>query len=142
LPICRSIFSNFLQNLEGKFIKSSNKSKALIYYPTGCLRRQCTPDLFISSYPHRTDLADTCGNPPWSSQRQCLSLHTDTTPPQPNHNVTPPHIEPDTTHEITQHISRKLLRMDVLTSETCRALNKEIIKQVTSRWSLFTQLLR
>jgi len=30
--------------------------------------------------------------------------------------------------------------MDVLTSETCRALSKEIIKQVTSSWSLFTQL--
>ena len=45
----------------------------------------------------------------------------------------------DTTHEITQHISRKLLRMDVLTSETCWALYKEIIKQVTSSWSLFTQ---
>jgi len=27
--------------------------------------------------------------------RQCLSLHTDTTPPQPNRNVTPTHIEPD-----------------------------------------------
>ena len=25
----------------------------------------------------------------------CLSLHTDTTPPQPNQNVTPTHIEPD-----------------------------------------------
>jgi len=46
----------------------------------------------------------------------------------------------NTTHEITQHISRKLLRMDVLTSETCWALNKEIIKQVTSIRSLFTQL--
>jgi len=33
-----------------------------------------------------------------------------------------------------------ILRMDVLTSETCWALNKEIIKQVTSSWSLFTQL--
>ena len=29
--------------------------------------------------------------------------------------------------------------MDVLTSETCWALNNEIIKQVTSSWSLFTQ---
>ena len=49
-----------------------------------------------------------------------LSLHTDTTPPEPNHNVTPTHIEPEQyTHEITQQISRKLLRMDVLTSETC-----------------------
>jgi len=46
------------------------------------------------------------------------------------------------THEITQHISRKLLRMDVLTSETCWALSKEIIKQVTSSWSLFIQLSR
>ena len=37
-------------------------------------------------------------------------------------------------------ISRKLLRIDVLTSETCWALNNEIIKQVTSSWSLFIQL--
>jgi len=36
------------------------------------------------------------------------------------------------TSEITQQISRRLLRMDVLTSETCWSLNKEIIKQVTS----------
>ena len=36
--------------------------------------------------------------------------------------------------------SRKLLRMDVLTFETCWALNNEIIKQVTSSWSLFIQL--
>jgi len=27
--------------------------------------------------------------------KQCLSLHTDTTPPQSNHNVTPTHIEPE-----------------------------------------------
>jgi len=42
---------------------------------------------------------------------------------------------------MTQQISRKLLRMDVLTSETCWALNNEIIKQVTSSWSLFIQLV-
>jgi len=47
----------------------------------------------------------------------------------------------NTTHEITQQISRKLLRMDVLTSERYRALNNEIIKQVTSSWSLFIQLV-
>ena len=35
---------------------------------------------------------------------QCLSLHMD---------------QSNTTHEITQQISFKLLRMDVLTSETC-----------------------
>jgi len=27
-------------------------------------------------------------------RHECLSLHTDTTPPQPNHNITPTHIEP------------------------------------------------
>jgi len=26
---------------------------------------------------------------------QCFSLHPDATPPQPNHNVTPTHIEPE-----------------------------------------------
>ena len=35
-----------------------------------------------------------------------------------------------------QHVS------DVNTSETCRALSKEIINQVASSWSLFTQLSR
>ena len=39
MPLSRSIFKNFLQNLEGKFIKSSSKSKALIHYHTGCPRR-------------------------------------------------------------------------------------------------------
>ena len=47
LPISRSIFKNFLQNLEDKFIKSSSKCKAIIHYPKGCPRRHCTPDLFI-----------------------------------------------------------------------------------------------
>jgi len=73
--------------------------------------------------------------------KQCFSLHPDTTPSQPNHNVTPTHInQNNTTHEITHQISRKLLRMDVLTSETCWALNNEIKKQVTSSWPLFIQL--
>jgi len=36
-------------------------------------------------------------------------------------------------------ISRKLLKMDVLTSETCWAFNNEIKKQVTSSWSIFIQ---
>ena len=48
----------------------------------------------------------------------------------------------NTTHEITQQISHKLLRMDVLTFETCWAVNGEIIKQVTSSWSVFIQLYR
>jgi len=45
-------------------------------------------------------------------------------------------------HEITQQIRHKLLRMNVLTSETCWALNNEIIKQGTSSWSLSIQLSR
>jgi len=51
-------------------------------------------------------------------------------------------LQNNTTHEITHQISRKLLRMDVLASETCWAVNNEIIKQVTSSWSLFNQLWR
>ena len=47
LPDSKFIFKKFLQNLEGKFIKSSSKSKALTHYPMGCPRRHCTPDLFI-----------------------------------------------------------------------------------------------
>jgi hypothetical protein len=39
-------------------------------------------------------------------------------------------------------IIRKLLKMDVLTFETCWAVNSEIIKQVTSSWSIFIQLSR
>ena len=42
-----------------------------------------------------------CGNVLWSSwlgvrrtTHAGFSLHTDTTPPQPNHNITPTHIEP------------------------------------------------
>ena len=46
----------------------------------------------------------------------------------------------NTTNEITQQISRKLLKMDVLTFETCWTLNNEIIKQVTSSLSIFIQL--
>ena len=74
---------------------------------------------------------------------KCFSLHKDTTPPQPNHTVTPTHIEPEqynTWNKSTK--SRKLLKMVVLTFETCWAVNSEIIKQVTSSWSIFIQLSR
>jgi len=37
-------------------------------------------------------------------------------------------------------ISCKLLKMDVLTFKTCWAVNSEIIKQVTSSWSISIQL--
>jgi hypothetical protein len=38
--------------------------------------------------------------------------------------------------------SCKLLKMDVLTFKTCWAVNSEIIKQVTSSWSIYIQLSR
>jgi hypothetical protein len=72
-----------------------------------------------------------------------FSLHKETTPPQPNHTVTPTHMEPEkynTRNKST--LSRKLLKMDVLTFETCRPVNGEIIKRVTSSWSIFIQLGR
>ena len=73
--------------------------------------------------------------------KRCFSLHKDTTPPQPNHTVTPTHIEPEQYNTWSKStISHKLLKMDVLTFETCWSVNSEIIKQVTSRWSIFIQL--
>ena len=36
-----------------------------------------------------------CGIRMQAEALKCFSLHTDTTPPQPNHNVTPTHIEPE-----------------------------------------------
>jgi len=44
------------------------------------------------------------------------------------------------TRAINPQISRKLLKMDVLTFETRWVENSEIIKQVTSSWSIFIQL--
>ena len=73
--------------------------------------------------------------------RQCFSLHKDTTPPQTNHTVTPTHIEPQQYNPWDKStISRKLLKMNVLTFEACWAVNSEIIKQVASSWSIFIQL--
>jgi hypothetical protein len=81
--------------------------------------------------------------PQRKTNTHCFSLHKDTTPPQPNHTVTPTHIVPEQYNPWNKPtISRKLLKMDVLTFETCWAVNSEIIKQVTSSWSLFIQLSR
>jgi hypothetical protein len=73
----------------------------------------------------------------------CFILHKDTIPPQPNHTVTPTHIEPDkynTWNKFT--VSRKHLKIDVLIFETCWAVNGEIIKRMTSSWFIFIQLSR
>jgi hypothetical protein len=70
------------------------------------------------------------------------SLYKDTTPPQTSHTVTPTHVEPEQYNTWNKStISRKLLKIDVLTLETCWAVNSEIIKQVTSSWFFFIQLL-
>jgi len=70
-----------------------------------------------------------------------FSLHPDTTPPLPNHNLTPTRIEPDQYNPWNNSRNKSQVPEDgLLTSETCRALNNEIKKQVTSSWSLFIQL--
>jgi fucose 4-O-acetylase-like acetyltransferase len=72
--------------------------------------------------------------------KHCFSLYKDTTPPQPNHIITPTHIEPEQYNPWNKStISRKLLKVNVLTFETYWAVNSEIIKQVTSSWSIFIQ---
>ena len=71
--------------------------------------------------------------------KPAYGYHTTTAKPQRNKHTSN---QSNTTHEITQQISRKLLRMDVLTSKTCWALNKEIIKQVISSWSFFNQQIQ
>ena len=74
-----------------------------------------------------------------SSASACIKIPQH---PQPNHTVTPTHIEPEKYNTRDKPtVSRKLLKMDVLTFETCRAVNGEIIKKVTSSWSIFIQLL-
>ena len=53
------------------------------------------------------------------------------------------HIEPEQYNTWNKStVSHKLLKMDVLTFETCWAVNSEIIKQLTSSWSIFIQLSR
>ena len=60
-----------------------------------------------------------------------------------NHTVTTTYIEPEQYNTWNKSIIlRKLLKMDVLTFETCWAVNGEIIKRVTSSWSIFIQLSR
>jgi len=77
-----------------------------------------------------------CPDTGWSTTQPAYGYHTTTTQHQHTSN------QNHTTHAITHQISNKLLRMDVLTSETCWEVNNEIIKQVTSSRSLFIQLSR
>jgi len=49
----------------------------------------------------------------------CSGMQAEALVPRPAYGYHTTSNQSNTTHEITQHISRKLLRMNVLTSETC-----------------------
>ena len=75
--------------------------------------------------------------------KERFSLHKNSTPPHPNHTVTQAHIEPEQYNTWNKStVCHKLLKMDVLTFETCWAVNCEIIKRVTWSWPIFIQLSR
>jgi hypothetical protein len=44
---------------------------------------------------HNEELNDLYCSPNIVRVKLCFSLHKDTTPPQPNHTLTPTHIEPE-----------------------------------------------
>ena len=67
-------------------------------------------------------------------------LHTDTTPPQPNRNVTPTHIEPEQYNPRNNSTNKPQAPEDgCINIRNMLSINKEKVKQVTSSWSLFTQ---
>jgi hypothetical protein len=75
----------------------------------------------------------------WGTASDCIRIPHHTTPAEPRRNTNTYRTRAINTWNKST-ISRKLLKMDVLTFETCWAVNSEIIKQVTSRWSLFIHL--
>ena len=71
----------------------------------------------------------------WSTASACVRIQH-----HPSR-TTPTHIEPEQYNQWDKStISRKLLKMDVLTFETFWAVNSEIMKRVTSSWSLFIHI--
>ena len=74
------------------------------------------------------------------------SLHTDTTPrmpPQPNHSATPTHIEPEQYNPWNNWTNKSQVPEDgCINIRNMLSVNNEIIKQVTSSFSLFIQLSR
>jgi hypothetical protein len=66
--------------------------------------------------------------------KQCFSLHKDTTPPQPNHTVTPTHIEPEEyTHTQSQ-----------APEDECTSIRNMLSKKNKARdisWSISIQLV-
>jgi len=59
----------------------------------------------------------------WFAQ-QASACNTDTTPNQPHRNSNTHRTKNNTTNVVIQQYSRKLLMMDILMSETCRAHKK------------------
>ena len=72
-------------------------------------------------------MSETC----WAHKKCCrlkhscaLAYNTDTTPTQPHRNSNTHRTKNNTTNVVIQQNSRKLLMMDTLMSETCRAHKK------------------
>jgi hypothetical protein len=75
--------------------------------------------------------------------KHCFSLHPDTAPPQPNHNVTPTNIVPEQYNPRNNSTNKSQATEDgCINIRNMLSINNEIIKQVTSCWSLFIQLVR
>ena len=66
-------------------------SLALLFYylMLNMFRMLIHPSISLFIAQHVSDVNTSIG------LKQCFNPHTDTTPPQPNRNVTPTHIEPD-----------------------------------------------
>ena len=74
---------------------------------------------------------------------ECLSPHTDTTPPQPNHNVTPKHIEPDQYNPWNNSTNKSQAPEDgCINIRNMLSIKQWNNKQVTSCRSLFIQLCK
>jgi hypothetical protein len=77
-----------------------------------------------------------------SWKKQCFSLHPDTTPPQPNHKVTPTRIVPEQCNPWNNSTNKSQAPEDgCINIRNMLSIKKnEIKKQVTSSWSLFIQI--
>ena len=70
-----------------------------------------------------------------------FSLLPDTTPPQPNHTVTPAHIVPEQYNPWNNSTNKSQAPEDgCINIRNMLSMKKEIKRQVTSSWSLFIQL--
>ena len=79
----------------------------------------------------------------WWYPYASFSLHKDTTPPQPNHTVTPTHIEPEQYNTWNNSTNKSQAPKDGCTNiRNMLSISNEIKKQVASCWSIFIQLTK